>query len=176
MNKIFSILGPHAGETVEEVISKKLQDIDRCGYCLWFYFNTRLCNLQTSGLDNTEEVLFFNPKTIGGASDTKVNKVVRGYFDKFDKYISLPIEMSPVTGNINKKSCCFKLTSIVSYTSLQYIDVKEFEDIDKKHIVFNKYCSHILGFPRYVKAKERNIRSYSFKGVLDVNNPIVKIN
>ena len=73
---IFSIIGSHAKEGVDEIFARKIKDIDKMGYTFWLHksWKARPDKIQRFCENNPLFVLFLNSSIKNGARPTTGNK------------------------------------------------------------------------------------------------------
>jgi len=108
---ILSVMGPHAGETSEQIFSRKRSDIQVTGRTFWVIQSykanpSKVSNLYCRAKDEGKEVycIFIEPSVKGGARPTKISKTAKSFSADKINWESFPENMSPVTGNIGNNS------------------------------------------------------------------------
>ena len=109
---IISVIGPHAGEDLDYIISRKKSDIEKFGFTFWFFKKNYLCNDKIILEYKPTIVNFLAPKVKGTAKDTKVAKIAQQYSLDNINWVDIPLEMSSVTGNIHKNSIALMLSGL----------------------------------------------------------------
>ena len=105
---ILSVIGPHAGETEDEIFRRKIRDISNIGKTFWLIksYNAKpdlvqqFCRYARAESRNTFTV-FIEPSTKGGAIPTKESSGAREYSEDKTKWTGFPIGLTPVTGKID---------------------------------------------------------------------------
>lgn len=110
--KIISVIGPHAGEELDYIISRKRSDIEKFGFTFWFFKKNYLCNDKLILEYKPTIVNFLAPKVKGTAKDTKIAKIAQQYSLDNINWVDIPLEMSLVTGNIHKNSIALMLSGL----------------------------------------------------------------
>lgn len=98
MTTIFSLIGPHAGESLDDILQRKIKDCECVGHTLWAYRSSH-CTPGHFSLYRPNHVYFVCPTTKHGAKPTKQAfpiEVVR-WSDGQQEIISSTL--SPVTGS-----------------------------------------------------------------------------
>lgn len=111
--KIISVIGPHAGEELDYIISRKKSDIEKFGFTFWFFKKNYLCNDKLILEYKPIIVNFLAPKVKGTAKDTKVAKIAQQYSLDNINWVDIPPDMSSVTGNIHKNSIALMISGLV---------------------------------------------------------------
>ncbi len=108
---VFSVNGPHAGETEDEIFRRKIMDISNAGKTFWLIrsYNAQpdlvqqFCRYSRAESRNAFTV-FIEPSKKGGAKPTKESSSASEYSADKTKWTEFPIELTPVTGKINGNS------------------------------------------------------------------------
>jgi hypothetical protein len=143
-NYLISVIGPHAGETMEEIFKRKIDDIKRVGYTYWLQKSYKATpNNILSFLENNSPVtcLFLNPKSKGGVNPTKVSQQASRYSLDNLSWIPLNEDVSPVTGKLPASALVFSNINLVSET----IDLNEYVDYLTGQKVAPKIGASTLG-------------------------------
>jgi hypothetical protein len=101
-NRIITIIGPHAGETEDKILSRKVSDIEKADKTFWLIkeISDKTLKEVQEFCENSEsevKIYFISPATPKGARDTKDKTVNKEYFDG-DNWKKIPEGISPVTG------------------------------------------------------------------------------
>ncbi len=108
-----------AGETKEEILERKIKDINKIGFTLWIYKSNQ-ANPKTvqdfckkAKTENKKVIcIFIEPSTPNGAKPTKINLSAKGFSADNKKWKKLPKELGPVTGAINRNVYALKFDKI----------------------------------------------------------------
>ena len=95
---IFSIVGPHCGETLESILNRKKADIDGGGFSFWnVKLNVRFIeNLRNSLEGRRCYVILLE----GNANDTRGNDIAKFYSSDNARWQEIPTNISEVSGNL----------------------------------------------------------------------------
>lgn len=110
MKAIISVIGQHAGCSIQKILKTKIEDIQIHGYCLWV-----ICSKPSSppiaipffAGEETAPIYFISAsgatkrKPDGNAAPTKTRKIASEYSVNKKDWISLPSSMNPVTGALS---------------------------------------------------------------------------
>lgn len=116
---IMSVLGPHAGESVESIFERKILDTKKVGKTFWLIKSHQskpdmiqeiLMNAQNENM--TVNVYFIEPSTQGAAVPTKTSEFAKYYSQDRIKWELLPIDMGPVTGKIDASAYALVLDKL----------------------------------------------------------------
>jgi hypothetical protein len=85
-------MGPHAGESNEQIFSRKIQDITNTGLTYWFQFSNKAnpSVVQKTCYDSLEEkkdcyCIFIEPAKKGGATATVTNDIANQWSHNNEK-------------------------------------------------------------------------------------------
>jgi hypothetical protein len=110
-NKIISVVGPHANESLDQIFQRKINDIDITGFSFWVAgsssANPRIVQ-NFCFLNKPSYIVFINPGQINGATNTKISAV--NHFFSEDKINWNPI--SDKISNVTGKSYAFILNTL----------------------------------------------------------------
>lgn len=112
MNTAYTIIGTHAGETIDKIFDRKINDINTIGHTYWLFHSSKISKDVFNKLVPIK-LMFLLPKIIGGAKPTKSSTIGNKFISFTDNSETLfnPL-ISPVTGKISNKSIAFKLSNI----------------------------------------------------------------
>jgi hypothetical protein len=151
---LISVMGPHAGESTEEIFVRKIDDINSIGWTIWL-INSRGAKVEAlheicNGVD-TSFIIFISPSVPGGARPATTAKRVKEYSADNIHWETLPTEMGAVTGNINKMTCGLVLDQLDYYGVEEINQINNLLDID-----LSVYCD-----PRDPKSAIRTMQGNS---------------
>ena len=100
-NRIITIIGPHAGETEDKILSRKVSDIEKAGKTFWVIkkiSEKTLKEVQEFCENSKSEVKIYFISPAAKANPTKSDTKNKEYFDG-DNWEKIPEGISPVTGD-----------------------------------------------------------------------------
>ena len=164
MSIVFSLVGPHAGQSLEEIFERKIKNCKDLNQTFWVYHSHRC----TKSLVNTykpSEVWFVSASKPGAAKQTKSSTRAQQFF-KDDQWFDFPQNLSPVTGRIHSKSTAFQLTDLRMVDETinfnDYIDV-----VTNKPLRFSQFCSTTIGSETQNESEESRLRTICAKATLE---------
>lgn len=171
----FTLLGSHAGESLESIIKRKQHDIyNTVGYTLWFFKRNASCNPEDFYNLNVTTAYGLLPKTPNTCKNTKVSKIATQFYFADSGWINFPKNLSPVTGNIVKNSIALHIRGIKIVNKT--IDLNIYEDInDDKVLRFNQFASSKIGSFKGQGMITPYFRTAYIQFTLDKTNPVVFI-
>lgn len=116
---ILSIIGMSAGEKIEGILKRKINDINKMGFTFWVYKSNQaspktvqdFCKKAKTG-NKKVFCVFIEPSTPNGARPTKIKLSAKEFSVDNKKWKQLPKELGPVTGAINRKVYALKFNKI----------------------------------------------------------------
>lgn len=101
---VVSVIGDHAGESVDDIFKRKIADIQRTGITFWLIKAPKARPAQVQALCRNIPVftIFVNPATKGGARPTTTETVAGEYSTDGEFWHRLPQGISPVTGKLDR--------------------------------------------------------------------------
>ena len=116
---ILSIIGMSAGETKEEILDRKIKDINNLGFTFWIY-KSHQANPKTvqdfckkARIENKKVFcIFIEPSIPNGTRPTKINLSAKEFSVDNKKWKQLPKKFGPVTGAIDRNVYALKFNKI----------------------------------------------------------------
>lgn len=113
-------MGPHAGETSEEIFARKINDIKNIGKTFWLIKSYRskpnmvqdICSTALSKNQTVIPCYFISPSSPLGAIPTKASLPAHQYSADSLEWTDLPQHMSPVTGAINNNASALMFSEL----------------------------------------------------------------
>jgi len=108
---VISVMGPHAGESEDEIFQRKIGDIRRLGRTFWLikshqakpHMVQEIC--RSAKKDNLEvHCIFIEASSGKGATPTKEASLAESYSADGKGWEDLPKGLSPVTGKIDRSA------------------------------------------------------------------------
>ena len=162
-NIVFSLVGPHAGQSLEEIFERKIKDCENLNQTFWVYHSHR-CTKNIFDIRKPSEVWFISASKPGAAKQTKSSTVAQQFF-KDDQWFEFDKDLSPVTGRIHSKATAFQLTNLrmvqetINFNN--YIDL-----ITNKQLRFSQFCSTTIGSETQNDSTEHRPRIICAKATL----------
>jgi hypothetical protein len=118
---LFSVMGPHANETVSDIFVRKIEDIARVGHTYWLHrsWKAKPDHVQMFCNGTPLFVLFLNPSAKGGARETIETQVATHFSSDAHEWFSMPAGLSAVTGKMNMAHA-FKFDVLIEATPSDY--------------------------------------------------------
>ena len=108
---IISVIGPHAGESEEDIFARKINDIEKSDQTYWLIKSWKakpdmLQSICSHAIEKGYNIkcFFIEPSSIGGATPTKVSNSAKYYSTDNITWSVFPKDLSPVTGKIDGNS------------------------------------------------------------------------
>ena len=163
-NIVFSLVGPHAGQALEEIFERKIKDCTDLNQTFWVYHSHR-CTKSLLNTHKPSEVWFVSASKPGAAKQTKSSTIAQQFF-KDNQWFDFPQNLSPVTGRIHSKSTAFQLTNLrmvhetINFNN--YIDL-----ITNNPLRFSQFCSTTIGSETQNESEESRPRIICAKATLE---------
>jgi hypothetical protein len=163
LNIVFSLVGPHAGQSLEEIFERKIKDCKILNETFWVYHSHR-CTKSLFNAHKPFEVFFISASKPGAAKQTKSSTLAQQFF-KDDEWFEFDKDLSPVTGRIHSKSTAFQLTNLRMVQEI--IDFNDYIDIiTNKPLRFSQFCSTTIASMSENKSEESRSRIICAKATL----------
>ena len=160
MNKekiIFTIVGPHAKENLDDIFSRKKRDIKKEGKTFWVIKRIKQKkpnDVQEFCKNPDVKIYFISPATKDGAQDTKSNTKNKEYSEDNKCWNKLPI--SKVTGT--GKDCAFILDSLEMKNNCE-IDINHYAEESHKPVEFLRGASTICAIKEDMTSHPNRLKS-----------------
>jgi len=179
---IISVMGPHAGESSEEIFSRKIDDVENVGKTFWVVQSykanpPKVKSLIQKAESETKNVfcIFISPSQKGGAKPTTLSDKAKYFSSDKKNWEKIPSGLSPVTGKISSNSFSIvfdKLWVNDETTKLDLWDYADFEDQEEPvlpKLGVSTICAikkNMSMHPKKVKSNLRNIEAVARVSVL----------
>jgi hypothetical protein len=162
-NIVFSLVGPHAGQSLKEIFERKIKDCETLNETFWVYRSSR-CTKSLFGTHKPSEIFFISASKPGAAKQTKSSTLAQQFF-KNNQWFDFNKDLSPVTGRIHSKSTAFQLTNLRMVQ--ETLDFNNYIDIvTNKPLRFSQFCSTTIGAISKNNTEESRIRTICAKATL----------
>jgi len=131
---VLSVMGPHAGEDVGAIFTRKIADIQKAGRTFWLVRSHKakpdmvhtICS-QAVCQRLAVFCLFLGPSSRGGATPTKTASAASEYSADLSTWHALPPGIGPVTGLITKNACALVFDNLTIQESA-LLDLWQYAD------------------------------------------------
>jgi hypothetical protein len=131
---LFSVMGPHAGESSAEIFARKIADVRNVGRTFWVVRSHKakpdmIQSVGATFCGRSGEALcaFLAPSAPGGAVATKTSCAAVEYSADRCEWIPLPHGITPVTGQLAPSTCALVLDQLCLLTSA-VVDLWQYAD------------------------------------------------
>lgn len=138
---VLSVMGPHAGESVDAIFERKIEDVRRCGRTFWL-FKSPAANPSRATAFKPERVLFLAPVAKNGARPTTASSAATEFSRDGVTWETLPA-ISPITGKLPAYALVLSTLALVD----EEIDLGAYVTYDGKPVVFRLGASTLLAQP-----------------------------
>ncbi len=143
---IISVMGAHAGESVDVIFNRKIADIELTGKTFWLMRSPKALPVQVQDICTSSPAytIFVEPSSKGGARPTTNNEAAKEHSVDKKIWSQLPKGVGPVTGKIDSSATALVfdiMTTNVSGT----IDLWKYSDFsaEEKPLKFILGCSTV---------------------------------
>lgn len=170
---IFSIVGPHGGESLESILERKKADIINGNMSFWNV------NLSENVIDDIRKTLGKRRSYVilleGSSNDTKGRDIAKSYSVDNLNWNEIPSNISKVSGNLSNSATAFVYNNLETICNTS-VDLNLYNEVSdaSKAVKFSNFKSTIFARKRKnkrsdgMKNHERNII-----GVLGIEYPYV---
>jgi hypothetical protein len=158
---VFSVLGPHAQESLTTIFSRKQQDITSAGLTFWMSHSIiDVQTIQQSGHNgNLKFCWLISASSRYGAKMTSTNESAIQYSPDRLSWFDLPMNISPVTGKIDRGAWALVFKELV--LSDVPLDLWDYATLDHNPIVIRQgFGTHLVKKHRVsegIKSRYRRI-------------------
>jgi hypothetical protein len=131
---LFSVMGPHAGESSEAIFARKIADIKNSGQTFWLVRSHKAKPDMVQSVGATvcggpHELLcaFLAPSSPGGAVPTKTASAAVEFSRDRRRWEAMPPGITPVTGQMTPSTCALVFDQLRLLTSA-VVDLWEYAD------------------------------------------------
>ena len=131
---VITVIGPHAGDDVSTIFSKKQKEIDNHGKTYWLLKSFRaktnqIQNICKKANEDKEDVycLFIEPSSKDGARPTICNSLVKYISHNGSEWEELPSNVN-ITGKIDIQSSALVLNGLLLVNPMQIVDLWEYSE------------------------------------------------
>ncbi len=169
---IISVMGPHAGESSEEIFKRKISDTYKVGKTFWMIKSFRakpdmiqkiLIMAQNNNLE--VKVYFIEASSKGGAIPTKTSESSKYYSQDRIEWESFPIDLSQVTGKIDAGACAVVLDKLELREDI--IDLWDYADLfnQEEPIKIQQGASTVCAIKKDMSKCNNSIKSHIRKTI-----------
>jgi hypothetical protein len=131
---VLSVIGPHAGEGIQEIFSRKIEDITRVGRTYWLFRSPKATPAMVQrvgrciGDAGFVYAVFIEPSSRGGSRPTLNDQKATAFSADGLFWDDLPDGLSPVTGKLNPRPHALVMDKIEIYNETMQIDLWGYAD------------------------------------------------
>jgi hypothetical protein len=152
---LFSVMGPHAGEDSDAIFARKIADIRNVGRTFWVVRSHKakpdtiqMIGAAVCSSSRRPLCAFLAPSSPGGAVPTKTSSAATKYSADRHKWQSLPVGVTPVTGQMTPSTCALVFDQLSLRTSA-VVNLWEYADfLDPEKPVKIRQGASTLGVMR----------------------------
>jgi hypothetical protein len=127
---IISVIGDHAGEGVDKIFKRKIEDITKINRTFWLVKSPKAKPVLVQRMCHSDStyVVFVEPATKGGARSAIADKIATTFSENGFIWNSLPNQLGPVTGKLDSRAYALVFNKLETIDSKQEIDLWHYED------------------------------------------------
>jgi len=167
---IISVMGDHAGESVDAIFNRKIADIERTGRTFWLMKSPKARPAQVQDICKLSPAytIFVEPATKGGARPTIIDEAAREYSVDKKVWYRLPESISPVTGKLDSGSAAL-VFDMMATTVSGTIDLWMYGDfsVKVKPLKFILGCSTVCAIKKDMSSYPERMKS-RYRGIVAV--------
>jgi hypothetical protein len=167
---IISIMGAHAGESVDVIFNRKIADIEQTGKTFWLMRSPKARPIQVQDICKSSPAytIFIEPASKGGARPTTSNEAAKEYSADKKIWLKLPRGGGPVTGKIDSSATALVFDRMTTNVSGK-IDLWKYSDfsIEEKPLKFILGCSTVCVIQKDMSTHPDRMKS-RYRGIIAV--------
>jgi hypothetical protein len=152
---LFSVMGPHAGESSEVIFARKIADVQNTGQTFWVVRSHKakpdmIQAVGASACSRSHHALcaFLAPSSPGGAAPTKTASAANEHSTDRQQWQAMPTGITPVTGQMTLSTCALVFDQLRLLTSA-IVDLWQYADFfDPESPVIIRQGASTLGVTR----------------------------
>ena len=154
---IISVIGPHAGEPLNQIFSRKMTDVKKAGKTFWVISSNKaslelIHQMKTNALKENKDIfcIFIEPSQKGGSQDTKQSEQAKEYSEDKKIWQSFDEKISPITGKITTNSYAMVFDELSLVETESKLNLWNYADFDNQNepIKLNQYRSTFCGIQK----------------------------
>jgi hypothetical protein len=160
---IISVMGDHAGEGVDKIFKRKIEDIKKINRTFWLVkspkANPELVQ-EMCRFDSTY-VVFVEPATKGGARPAIADKKATTFSENGFIWNPLPNQLGPVTGKLDSRAYALVFNKLEMIDAKQEIDLWHYADFvnQENPIRMILGCSTVCAIKKDMKGHPERLKS-----------------
>jgi hypothetical protein len=166
---LFSVIGSHAGEDMNTIFNRKIEDITKTGKTFWLIKSYKakppivqeICKKVIENRQEGIKCYFITPSTPRGAMPTKTANIAKEYSHNKKEWKNLPVSIGPVTGNISISSYALVLKEIILCRNSIDLTQYAFFDNPDRPIRIQQGASTICAIRKDMSSNPDAMKSYS---------------
>jgi len=159
---VVSVMGDHAGESVNAIFDRKKADVERNGKTFWLMRSPKARPPQVQEICKTipAYTIFIEPATKGGARPTIAEDSAKEYSDDRVLWHRLPNGLSPLTGKLDTAATALVFDMLTTSVTgkLDLWDYGQFSDFHKP-LRFILGCSTVCAIRRNTESHPEKMKS-----------------
>ena len=160
---IISVMGDHAGEGVDRIFKRKIEDITKIKRTFWLVKSPKanpelvqkMCRIVST------YVVFVEPATKGGACPAMADKKATTFSENGFIWNPLPNRLGPVTGKLDSRAYALVFHKLETIDAKQEMDLWYYADFanQEKPIRMILGCSTVCAIKKDMKGHPERLKS-----------------
>ena len=165
---IITVIGPHAGEPLNQIFSRKITDVKKTGKTFWVINSSKaslelIHQMKTNALKENKDIfcIFIEPSQKGGSQDTKQSEQAKEYSEDKKIWQSFDEKISPITGKITTNSYAMIFDELSLVETESKLNLWNYADFDNQNepIKLNQFRSTFCGIQKNMSDNPNNMKS-----------------
>jgi hypothetical protein len=160
---IISVMGDHAGEGVDKIFKRKIEDITKINRTFWLVKSpkTKPELVQKMCHFDSTYVVFVEPATKGGARPAIADKKATTFSENGFIWNPLPNQLGPVTGKLDSRAYALVFNKLETIDAKQEIDLWHYADFanQEKPVRMILGCSTVCAIKKDMKGHPERLKS-----------------
>jgi hypothetical protein len=160
---IISVMGDHAGEGVDEIFKRKIEDITKINRTFWLVKSPKAKPelVQKMCRFDSAYVFFVEPAAKGGARPAIADKKATTFSEDGLIWKPLPNQLGPVTGKLDSRAYALVFDKLETIDTKQELDLWHYADFanQEKPIRMILGCSTVCAMKRDMKGHPERLKS-----------------
>ncbi len=167
---VVSVMGEHAGESIDVIFDRKKADIKRLNVTYWLMRSPKARPTQVQELNETvpKYTIFVEPSTKGGARPTTEDLTATEYSSDGKIWNKFPKDLGRVTGKMDRSSTALVFDMMTTDVKgiLDFWDYGDAIEINKP-LKFILGCSTVCAIKKDTKSHPERMKSH-YRGIIAV--------
>jgi hypothetical protein len=160
---IISVMGDHAGEGVDKIFKRKIEDITKINRTFWLVKSPKANPelVQKMCRFDSTYIVFVEPATKGGVRPAMADKKATTFSENGCIWNPLPKQLGPVTGKLDSRAYALVFNKLETIDLKQETDLWHYADFadQKKPMRMMLGCSTVCAVKKDMKGHPERLKS-----------------